>query len=252
MNRQCFKTLATQTLSILFILSAATGGITSANAEPLQSVSPQQQAKVTDNPQNDALGKKAIQVMELLVDEKYDAVREAVDIGLAEKLSAEQIEQVWSNLIVSTGPVKTLSVTKVINTVNADLVAVTADFGDQKDDFIVTFNKQGEIIGIDFPKIDSIDRIAEIFVNALANNDYPRARGYLHPFLKVEILPQQVKARWQELIEETGRVKRVGIPQLTPGSSIVLVPIEFEKVKKSIFLIFDDDGRITGVDIPEV
>ncbi len=206
----------------------------------------------TDTAANEALKLKAAQLMELLTEEEYAAARESISEELAEKLSAQQIEQIWENLIIATGSVKKFDSSKVINTVNADLVFITAEFEDSTDDFIVTFNQEGEVTGIDFPKIDPIDRIAEIFVNALANNDYPRARGFLHPFLKVEIFPQRVRSRWQELLQQTGRVKKVGKPQINPGSKIVLVPIEFEKTEQSLFITFDDDRRITNVDIPQL
>lgn len=235
----------------LLVSFAATMGTLPTKAGVIPPASTVEIAQAADAAANETLQMKATQVIELLVEEKYAAARESVSLELAEKLSAEQIEQIWGNLIAATGPVKKITGTKVINTINANLVVVTAEFEKEKDDFIVIFDAQGEIVGIDFPKIDPIDRIAEIFVNALANNDYPRARGYLHPFLKIEIFPQQISTRWEELQRKMGRVKRVGKPQVSEGSSVVLVPVEFEKTTQNLFLIFDDDGRITGVDIPQ-
>lgn len=213
-------------------------------------------AQSADAAKNEALQKKAVQLLDLLAAKKYEQVRAMVSPELATKLSAEQIEQIWANLLTATGPFKKQLKSHVLNTITADLVVVPAEFEKTADDFIVIFNKKGEIVGVDFPKVDTIDKIAEIFVNALAIKDYARARGYLHPFLKTEVFPQNIQQKWEALLAQTGPVKRIVKTQVRPGSTtdlvdIVIVTIEFEKVTEPLFIIFDENRRITGVDFPQ-
>lgn len=213
-------------------------------------------AQSADAAKNQALEEKSAQLLDLLAGEKYAQVREMVSPELAKKLSAEQIEQIWENLLTATGPIKKQLNFQVIETIDADLVIVPTEFEKTSDNFIVIFNKKGEVTGLDFPKVDTVDRIAEIFVNALATNDFTRARGYLHPYLKTEVFPQKIQQEWQGLIRQTGRVKRIVGTEVRPGSTVdkvdvVLVKVEFEKVTEPLLIIFDDNRRITGVDFPE-
>ena len=213
-------------------------------------------SQLSDEGKNQSLQERAAQIVNLLTGEEYAKVRETISPDLAKKLSAEQMEQIWETLIAATGPVKQQLKSRVLNTINADLVIITTEFEKATGDFIVTFNQDGEIVGVDFPKIDTIDRIAEIFINALATNDFPRARGYLHPFLKTEFFPQKVQQQWQELLQQTGRVKRIVEIQVRTGSTVdevdlVSVTIEFEKVTEDMLVIFDDSRRIVGVNFPE-
>jgi DNA-binding TFAR19-related protein (PDSD5 family) len=242
--------------ALLVTLTAVLGELP-AKAETFTPKTTAEIAQAANAAQNQALQEKATQIIKLLSDGQYAKAREAVSPKLAVKLSAEQIEQTWQNLIAGTGRLEKIVKSKVINTINADLVVVTVKFQKVTDDFIVTFNKTGEIVGINFPKLDSIDRIAEIFVNALANNDFTRARGYLHPFLKAELFSQQVEQKWNALIAQTGRVKRIVGTNTRTGSTaesndVVIVTIEFAKTTQDMFVIFDKDRRIVGVDFPQI
>jgi hypothetical protein len=214
-------------------------------------------AQSPDEAGSAAIARKAAAVIELLAGGKYQQVRESVSPQLAEKWSSEQIEQIWDNLMQATGSLKKQLAVEVVNTINADLVIVGAQFEKTTAKFIVTFDKNQNIVGIDFPKIDTIDRIAENFVNYLAANDYPRARGYLHPFLKTEIFPQQIQGKWEALIKDHGRVERIVETEIRSGSTIdgvdvVVVTIKFENVVDEIFIIFDEERRIVAVDVPTI
>ena len=213
-------------------------------------------AQTASAAQNQTLQEKATQIINLLGDRQYTKVREAVSPQLKAKLSAEQVEQIWQKLLTETGKLEKIVKSKVINTINADLVVVTAKFEKTTGDFIVTFNKTGQIVGVDFPKLESIEQIAETFVNALATKDFARARGYLHPYLKVELFPQEMKQKWDAKIEQTGPVKRIVRINTRTGSTadntdVVIVTIEFAKSTQDMFVIFDEARRIVGVDFAQ-
>jgi hypothetical protein len=235
------------------IISGA--GILPVKAQFQQIVPSLEIAQSTDPAKNEMLQKRAVEIIDLLVAEKYGQVKENISAEVRQKLSAQFIEQLWDNLLLGTGPVKKYLDINVINTINADLVIIDTEFENTTGEFIVTFNENGEIVGIDLPKIDSIDRIAQIFVTSLANNDYPRARAYLHPYLKTEIFPQQVKSKWDNLLAQNGRVKKIVETQTRSGLGddrieMVTVTIEFETTTDDLLIIFDEQRRIVGVDIP--
>ncbi len=207
-------------------------------------------------PDNTNLQTRAMGIIELLNKNQYTKVRDLLSPELGKEISAEEIGQIWQNLVATTGAITKQVNSKVINTIEADLVLVNVDFEKTNGQFIVTFDKQGQIVGIDFPKIDSIDKIAQIFVKSLVENDFPRARGYLHPFLKSEIFPEQVEKQWNNLIKEYGPVENILATEVRTGSSVdhtdvVTVTVQFEKLTTDLFIIFDDDKRIVGVDLPE-
>jgi hypothetical protein len=241
--------------SPLLLTLATFGAIIPAQAQTNPTIP--QMAQASEAANNAVLKKKAATVINLLAEGKYQQARAMVSSQLAEKLSSQQIEQIWQTLIQTTGPLQKQLESQVVNTVNADLVIINTQFDNTTGKFIVTFDKQQNIVGVDFPKIDTIDRIAEIFVNSLAANDYTRARGYLHPFLKTELFPQEIRDQWEALIKSNGPVKRIIKTEIRPGSSVdqvdvVIVTVEFEKTTDDIFIIFDEERQIVGVNVPTI
>ena len=133
---------------------------------------------------------------------------------------------------------------------------ITTEFANYTDDIIVTFNKKGEIVGVNFPKRASIESVAEKIVEAIDNGDFAEVRRYLHPFLKTEVYPQRLTAGWDKLERENGQFKRVISTDIKPsldgnGASIVIVTAEFANATKDIFFIFDNQTQITGIDLSQ-
>jgi hypothetical protein len=213
-------------------------------------------APPTDATQNPALQQKALDILDLARKEKFEEIRAYAAPELAKRVSAKDIKRIWENLLESTGPVEKVISSHVINTVNADLVVVNTQFKSKTGKFMFIFNPQGLFLGIDFPAVGTIDKTAKIVVQALADNDFVKARGYLSAFLKTEIFPQQVQDKWQRLLKSTGPFKRIDTITVVPGSEgnptdVVLVTVEFAKITEDIFVIFDQDRRIVGIDVPE-
>ena len=208
----------------------------------------------TNDVNEEALKQKSAQVIELLTDEKYEDLRRLLTRDLAIELTADQISEIWSNLIEFTGPIKKIVSYRVIPTINADIVVVEAEFAEKTDEFVITFDKQGEIVGVDFPPIASVEEIAEIVINSVAVNDFTRARGYLHPALKTEILPSRLQSAWQKIQQESGLFERIDDIDVRPGSSanksnLVVVEAKFQEGIRTFFFIFDNNSRITGINL---
>ncbi|MGK7881642.1 MAG: DUF3887 domain-containing protein [Crocosphaera sp.] len=213
--------------------------------------------QAADKVDEEGLKKKAGEVIQLLSEEEYGRVRTMLNRELAIELTTDQIGDIWANLIEFTGPLSKIVSYKVIPTINADLVVVDTEFEDgTSDQFVVTFNKKGEIVGIDFPNVESIEEIAEIMVNSVAINDFARARGYLHPALKTEILPTRLQSSWQAIQRESGLYERIEDITVRPGSGVdevdlVVVEAKFQKGIRQFLFIFDDNRRIVGINLAE-
>ncbi|MDJ0714011.1 MAG: DUF3887 domain-containing protein [Prochloraceae cyanobacterium] len=198
---------------------------------------------------------KAENFVDLLAAEKFDRVRNELNSDLKRNWPASKIKQIWEELLAETGPFVRRGKSRVVKTVNGDLVFVSVEFKNTTDQLLVTFDRDRQIVGLDFPKIETIEEISEKVVNALAARDFARARGYLHPFLKQEIFPEQVQQKWQQLLLQTGAFERQVKTEVRQSSStenmdIVLVTIEFEKVTDNLIVIFDRDKKIIGIDFP--
>ncbi len=209
-----------------------------------------------DEVDEEGLKKKAAQVIQLLNEGKYDQVRNLLNRELAIQLTSDQMGEIWDNLIELTGPVQEIVGHRVIPSINANIVIVKTTFEDKTDEFVVTFNKEGEIVGVDFPNVASVEEIAEIVVNSVAVNDFARARGYLHSSLKTEILPTRLQTAWQNLQRENGLYERIENITVRPGSSVdtvdlVVVEAKFQKGIRQFFFIFDDNRRVVGINLVE-
>ena len=250
------KPFARRYLPLLLLTFVSAAANLPLKAQSLETVPSIQIGQASDEAKNQVLEQKAAQIIDLLSQQEYAQARELVHPDLASQLPTEQIATIWQGLLEVTGSVQKQVNAKVINTPNADLVIVETEFANTTGDFIVTFNQDQQIVGVDFPKVETIDQIAEIVVNSVAANDFPKARGYLHPFLKTDIFPQQVEQKWQNLLQQTGPFTKIVDVEVRPGSTVdqvdvVLVTIEFEKVTDDMLVIFDDARRIVNIDFPE-
>ncbi len=253
MFRHCDRQRMIPALGLVLVTSLAT---TAVNAQFSPLVSHLEVAQSLTDAQEKQLTQKAEQIVDLLNQKNYARVRELLAPQLASQLTTEQVAQIWENLIAKTGPVQKILSYRVINTVNADLVVVTAEFAQEKSDFIITFNRDRQIVGVDFPKVESIEEIAEIFVNSIVENNYPRARGYLHPFLKTEIFPQQIQGTWQAIVKQNGAFQRIVETDVRSGSTVddtdvAIVTVEFSKTTEPVFIMFNSQRQIVGIDLPD-
>lgn len=184
---------------------------------------------------------------------EFTKVQQALHADLQPDWTSEKIEQGWNELLSQTGSLQRIVDYKVVQTINSDIVLVTLKFENATNEMLLDFNQQGQIVGIDFPQTQTIEEIAEKFVDELATQDFAGARSYLHPFLKEEIFPAQIQQKWEQFLAQTGPFKRIISTQTRRGSDVnninlVLVTVEFAQVTDDLIVAFDRDKKIINVD----
>lgn len=194
------------------------------------------------NAQAEKLEQQATQFIESLAAQDFAKVRDSLHPDLKPEWPQPKIEGIWLELLQATGTYKEHGEPRVIPTIAGNLVNVPVTFENTTSVFLVVFNQDDQIVGVDFPKMESIETIAEKVVDALAQNDFASARGYLHPTLKQDIFPAQAQAKWQALLQRTGPFQKRLDTQLRPGSAVdnialVTITLEFEKVTEPLFVI---------------
>jgi Protein of unknown function (DUF3887) len=96
----------------------------------------------------------------------------------------------------------------------------------------------------------NIQQKAEAFVDALSKKQFERATKDLNREMKQEWSSINAQQYWQDLQKSTGKFeKRV---KSTVDENLVLVTIQFDKVTEDLFVIFDEQGNIVGVDFPVI
>ena len=210
----------------------------------------------TQSSEDSQLKQKTEELVELLQDKDFDAVRETLHPDLRSEWSTEKLEQNWNELLSETGSLKQLADLNIVESIQSDLVLSTLDFENGSKDLFVSYNKDGEIIGISFPKTESLEDIAEQFIDYLVTEDYAKARGYLHPFLKEEIFPEQIKEQWQSLLATTGSFQKIDNivikeSSATDDTHLAWMTVEFAEVTEEMLLTFDGDKNITEVDLTQ-
>lgn len=211
-------------------------------------------AQSNDNQKSKELEMKAVKFLNYFFKKDFEEARKIIAPELKNQVTQALLQKEWLNSVSQNGNFERILKTKTINTPGSDLVIVTIKFQNATNDWLVIFNNDKQIIGTDFPNSQPIEEIAIEFVNSLAIEKFDNARAYLHPFLKEDVFPEQVKSKWAKAQQENGDFKRIVDTTVRKGSSldetdIVFVTIEFAKSTKEILFIFDSSKKITGVDI---
>jgi len=211
---------------------------------------------LTDTQKQD-IQKQAEEFVELLGKKKSSEARAVLAKKLQKNWTPEQIQALWETEIISQfGPFQKVVSSKAIDIINADVVKVTTQFAKGSENILITFNKNQEVIAVNWPSNKSVEKIAEAFVNNIVAKDYARARGYLSPALKTEFFAENIEKSWENLVERTGPFKKILDIQHQPGgttaaANVVIIKIEFEKVTDYLFIFFNQDKQIVNVDFPE-
>jgi hypothetical protein len=120
---------------------------------------------------------------------------------------------------------------------------------------VLVLDGRGRLLGWELDQRDTpIRQIANNFITALSQGRVVDARSLLVRSLQDEISPQDLLNRWKNLEKLTGTFQRLrstvvaseGGPQ-----QLVLVTTQFQRVTDNLFVIFDPEGHIIGVDFPE-
>jgi hypothetical protein len=133
------------------------------------------------------------------------------------------------------------------------MVLIT-QFGKGKENIVITYNKKGQIIGVNLLGLQTVEEISEAFIQSLIEKNYNAARLNLHPFLKTELFSPQIQDKWERVITEYGEAQKIQNITVVPGfggesGKLVTVTVQFGQRSDNILIIFDDNQLITGVNM---
>ena len=212
------------------------------------------QSETEDN--SVVLEKKAEKLINLFFTQNFDSFEDVVVPELKVSVSPEKMEKSWQEITEENGNFSKIIQSQVINTPNSDLVIVTIEFEKNTQDWLFSFNKKQEVIGLNLPSSKYVEDMADEFMSSVIDGDYSNARGFFHPFLKETIFPERIESSWNNLLNKNGKFEQVIEIRLREGLSInqtnvVAVDLQFEKAEEEILIIFDSSKNIIGVDLIE-
>ncbi|BFM39208.1 DUF3887 domain-containing protein [Synechocystis sp. LKSZ1] len=210
-----------------------------------QALTPDQQQKITQ---------QAEKFVALLGQSNYSQALKLLSPDLQAYWTPESLQTIWQrDLIQEAGGYQRVLRSSVIDVINADIVRVSVQFQRRTEDILLTFNKQQALVAVSWSSGQSIDAVVTDFINALVQKDYGKARGYLSPLLKTEILPTQIQGNWEKLLQTNGAFQKLTKIDIKPGGQlgspdVVIATIQFANRSQDFFLFFDNTRRIVGVD----
>lgn len=196
---------------------------------------------------------KGKQILDLFFAEKFESLYKLLTPQLRQEISQEILKKLWTNTNNKNGTFKTIKDSKVIITAGSDLAIFTLEFEKITEDWMIIFNDQEEVIGVDIPTAQDIDDIAKNFINDLEKGNYTNARLHLHPFLKERIFGEQLKDKWNSFKNDRGDLKEIKNTTVRRGTKgddtdVVFINLEFAQGDEQILVIFNDSKSIIGVD----
>ena len=96
-----------------------------------------------------AFGRRAVDLVEAMEEERFGDVREALHPGVAERLSEDRLRQAWEEFIGEHGEIDEIGAPEVEED-NGTLVTVGLDMSKRDAEAQVRFLPSGEVVGFDF------------------------------------------------------------------------------------------------------
>ncbi len=102
--------------------------------------------------------------IELLAKKDFAAAENYFDDVLKSKISAAQLEDVWSGLQSQVGKYKSQNDVKTVKTEDAEIVITTTEFENAKLNIQLAFDTKGKIIGLFFKPVENAAEKAETYL----------------------------------------------------------------------------------------
>jgi len=154
------------------------------------------------------------------------------------------------NQLAAIDATRVVSVTPGYNTTTIDAVVTTAS-GDEG--MLMVLDEDGKLLAWKWTdQIQPIETTALDFTRDLAAGRWVAARSKMSLELQEELAPGDLERKWTKLSQVSGgfrKVKDAVIAHKGGDQQLVLVAVAFGKATTNLFVIFDERGRITNVDI---
>ncbi|NJL02463.1 MAG: DUF3887 domain-containing protein [Spirulinaceae cyanobacterium SM2_1_0] len=197
--------------------------------------------------------------------EDYEQVRQLIDPRLQALWSADKLAEIWQELIQQSGPVERVVASGITAGPISTAAPVCVEFAnsgancsDPQNIFVVTFSPDGNIVGVNFPKFQTISEIAEQFARQLGDGDFAAARGDFSSEFKAERFPDQLESEWSGLEQRWGEFQGLGRVRENESeglalndASIVEVEMAFARETVTMLVLFDDSRRIVQYLFPD-
>ncbi len=251
------KLIQLVSLSSLFCLSASIISPIYAQTSTTETNISQQQLDPEDRSKqskNLLVERKAIQASELFFNQNFFRFKQMIHPDIRNEVTIELLKQEYSEIVSTTGAFKRIKGIQVIDSLDTDIAIITIQFANLTEDWTIIFDEKQQMLGTDFLVSRGINEIALEFIESLSEGKYDYARSYLHPFLKEQVFPQDVKSTWQKMEQQYGKYQKIVDSNIRVGSSLekvdlVFVDVEFGNEIHNILFSFDCNKKITNVDI---
>lgn len=178
-------------------------------------------------------------------DVMHDALATPVQASVDAKTVQERLDQRMA--IEAT---RVVSVIPGFNTTTIDAVVTTAS-GDEG--MLMVLDEDGKLLAWKWTdQIKPIETTAVEFARDLAAGRWVAARSKMSLQLQEDLAPGDLERKWTKLSRTSGgfrKVKDAVIAHQGGEQQLVLVAVSFGKATTNLFVIFDERGRITNVDI---
>ena len=178
-------------------------------------------------------------------DVMHDALAAPVQASVDVKSVQSRLDQ-----RVTVNATRVVSVIPGYNTTTVDAVVTTAS-GDEG--MLMVLDEDGKLLAWKWTEqIQPIETTALDFTRDLAAGRWVAARSKMSLQLQEELAPGDLERKWTKLSQVSGgfrKVKDAVIAHQGGDQQLVLVAVAFGKATTNLFVIFDERGRITNVDI---
>lgn len=164
-------------------------------------------------------------------------------------ISVDQVQQRLEGRPAITGS-RVVGVSPGYRTTTVDAVVTTAQ-GDET--LLIVLDDQGQLLAWKWSdRVLPIEQTALDFAEDLAAGRWVIARTRLSLELQQDLAPADLERKWTKLSAVSGgfrKVKNAVVASSGGDQQLVLVAVEFGTATSNLFVIFDERGRITNVDI---
>ena len=229
-------------------LSAALLAITL--SAPIGLISPAAAEELTRTELTPAQAKAAAELMlEALQERQGDVMYDALATPVQASVDAKTVQARLDQREAINGT-RVVSIIPGYNTTTIDAVVTTAS-GDEG--MLMVLDEDGKLLAWKWTdQIKPIETTAVEFARDLAAGRWVAARAKMSLQLQEELAPGDLERKWAKLSRTSGgfrKVKDAVIAHQGGEQQLVLVAVSFGKATTNLFVIFDERGRITNVDI---